>query len=296
MKIAFSSLCLLALGTSLSVAFPAHAAPSGPSARAAARLKKRPTSNWLAHYLPDDRYKIAGGVWRYVSTDLDTYYHRPDSALMLRQSPARVIGFASAAEAEEAGYRSDGNTNETASFGAMAGATRTSARATRITLADGVSSLVLPGGWQRGPSVKQSSNGTPITADVVRGPNGQQLGFITVMAPANVPLDLSRVFNVRAFTASRRQVGEAVNRAGAQPQSAVNSQLLAQFQQAQSNQKVFQARLSGIEGVGIANGAPAAGQPKRVYFFARGRKVWAIVDSSQGSSNFGSLYKTVRFR
>ncbi|HEX9998295.1 MAG TPA: hypothetical protein VGB45_14240 [Abditibacterium sp.] len=83
------------------------AAPSGPSAKMAARLKKYPTSNWLAHYLPDDRYKIAGGVWKYVSTDLDTYFHRPYSAYMLRQPAGRVIGFSSAAEAIEAGYRPD---------------------------------------------------------------------------------------------------------------------------------------------------------------------------------------------
>ncbi|RYG69106.1 hypothetical protein EON80_10415 [bacterium] len=83
----------------------AQAGEPGPSAKMAARLKKYPTSQWLAHYLPDDRYKIAGGVWKYVSTDLDTYYHRPNSPLMLRQSAGRVIGFASAAEAEEAGYK-----------------------------------------------------------------------------------------------------------------------------------------------------------------------------------------------
>lgn len=79
--------------------------PMGPSAEMAARLKTNPTSSWLAHYLPDDRYKIAGGVWKYVSTDLDTYYHRPNSALMLRQPAGLVIGFSSAKEAEDAGYR-----------------------------------------------------------------------------------------------------------------------------------------------------------------------------------------------
>ena len=91
------------------VALPivAQAAPSGPSAKAAARLKKYPTSNWLAHYLPEDRYKIAGGIWKYVSTDLDTYFHRPYSPYMMRQPASRVIGFSSAAEAIEAGYRPD---------------------------------------------------------------------------------------------------------------------------------------------------------------------------------------------
>ncbi len=78
--------------------------PMGPSALAAARLKNNPPRNWIRHYLPADRYKIAGGIWKYVSTELDTYYHRPDSALMLQQPAGMVIGFASIADAEEAGY------------------------------------------------------------------------------------------------------------------------------------------------------------------------------------------------
>jgi len=79
----------------------------GPSAIEAAHLKVHPPRNYLAHYLPDDRYKIAGGVWRFVSTDLDTYYHLPQSANMMRQPADRVIGFANAADAEEAGYIAD---------------------------------------------------------------------------------------------------------------------------------------------------------------------------------------------
>lgn len=104
-KVALAALCCLGVVT-LEAGRLAWAGPTtSRSAVMAARLKKRPSSSWLAHYLPDDRYKIAGGVWKYVSTDLDTYYHRPDSPLMLRQSASGVIGFASAADAEEAGYR-----------------------------------------------------------------------------------------------------------------------------------------------------------------------------------------------
>ncbi|RYX81852.1 hypothetical protein EON83_22105 [bacterium] len=79
----------------------------GPSAVQAARLKKYPAPSYLSHYLPDDRYKIAGGVWKYVSTDLDTYYHIASSPNMLRQPANRVIGFANARDAEEAGYVAD---------------------------------------------------------------------------------------------------------------------------------------------------------------------------------------------
>ncbi|BCM90235.1 hypothetical protein IAD21_02086 [Abditibacteriota bacterium] len=89
----------------------ANAAPGSkrptPPMVAAARLKKYPAPSYLSHYLPDDRYKIAGGVWKYVSTDLDTYYHVPSSPNMLRQPAGRVIGFANARDAEEAGYVAD---------------------------------------------------------------------------------------------------------------------------------------------------------------------------------------------
>jgi hypothetical protein len=79
----------------------------GPAAVQAARLKKYPPPGYLSHYLPDDRYKIAGGVWKYVSTDLDTYYHVPQSPNMMRQPADRVIGFANVRDAEEAGYIAD---------------------------------------------------------------------------------------------------------------------------------------------------------------------------------------------
>ena len=84
----------------------AIAAPTAsPSAQAAANLAHHPPSGWISHYLPADRYKVKGGVWKFVSTELDTFYHRPDSPLMLLQSADIVIGFASASDAEEAGYR-----------------------------------------------------------------------------------------------------------------------------------------------------------------------------------------------
>lgn len=99
----------------------------GPSAMEAARLKARPPANYLSHYLPDDRYKIAGGVWKFVSTDLDTYYHVPSSKNMMRQPATNVIGFANARDAEEAGYvadPTDGTANAVASANmSMGGAT-----------------------------------------------------------------------------------------------------------------------------------------------------------------------------
>jgi hypothetical protein len=81
-------------------------ARAGRSAVAAAKLKTSAPA-WIRHYLPDDRYKVAGGIWKFVSTDADTYFHRPDCAHVLRQAAAGVIGFASVEDATEAGYAPD---------------------------------------------------------------------------------------------------------------------------------------------------------------------------------------------
>lgn len=100
-------LAVLALASALSPNAGANPRGLGPSAIEAARLKAYPPGGYLSHYLPDDRYKIAGGVWKYVSTDLDTYFHVPQSANMMSQPADRVIGFNSVREAEEAGYTAD---------------------------------------------------------------------------------------------------------------------------------------------------------------------------------------------
>lgn len=127
-----NSICLYQL--------PAFAGPNtSPSAQAAAKLKHNPPSGWINHYLPDDRYKIKGGTWKFVSTELDTYYHLPSSPLMLRQSPNIVIGFASAADAEEAGYRPGPS---------VLGIEGLNVSGQRVTLADGRSTIVLPSGWR----------------------------------------------------------------------------------------------------------------------------------------------------
>lgn len=94
-------ICIVTLSAKSVFAWPS----TSPSAKAAAKLKYHPPSGWINHYLPDDRFKISGGTWKYVSTEMDEYYHRPDSPLMLQQPAGIVIGFASAADAEEAGYR-----------------------------------------------------------------------------------------------------------------------------------------------------------------------------------------------
>lgn len=89
------------------LAISAPSGSMGPSALAAAKLKKAPPPGWIRHYLPDDRYKVAGRVWKWVSTENDRYFHKPSCPHILKQPADGVIGFASADDAREAGYQSD---------------------------------------------------------------------------------------------------------------------------------------------------------------------------------------------
>jgi hypothetical protein len=177
-----SRLTLLLGVVALAASTSSQASPNGRSVRRAAQLKKS-APGWLSHYLPDDRYKIEGKVWKYVSTDLDTYYHRPDSPNMLRQSADRVIGFASAREAEEAGYKpdpSDGTASMAAPAPAMSGTSAVGAtsRGGKITLSDGVSTIVLPAGWRRMSFPSRSTNGMTFSYDILMNPQTKQTAFV----------------------------------------------------------------------------------------------------------------------
>ncbi len=131
--------------------------PNGPSAKMAAELMREPppAPSWVAHYLPTDRYKVAGGIWKYVSTELDTYYHLPNSPLMMSQPNNIVIGFSDQKMAEEAGYRPDNTiaaqikaaeiSKATSIEGAMGPKAFT--RPTNVTLGDGQSKVTVPAGW-----------------------------------------------------------------------------------------------------------------------------------------------------
>ena len=85
-----------------------------------------PRTNWLSHYLLEDRFKVTSGDWKFVSTETDRFYYRADAAAMLRQSPNRVIGFHSWQDAMIAGYQPDPYTKPTpgAEFAYMAAMTR----------------------------------------------------------------------------------------------------------------------------------------------------------------------------
>lgn len=148
---------------------------ASPSVREAARLKYNPPPNWIRHYLGDDRYKLMGGTWKVVSTETDSYYYPAWAPEMLRQSPGIVIGFPSAAAAEEAGYKRSNYPMESPLLGitghplptpvpppSAAGpspfggfslpqdglkAMVNRGKAQRVLLADGASSTILPPGW-----------------------------------------------------------------------------------------------------------------------------------------------------
>jgi hypothetical protein len=132
--------------------FAARCAFAGPakgtSAEAAAILKNHPPAGWIGHYLGDDRYKIAGHVWKVVSTQNDKYFHRPDCPEMLRRSPNNVIGFPSVASALEAGYLPDPHCRPEENGTAVNAGGSISTRAQRIQLSDG-SSVTLPAGWRK---------------------------------------------------------------------------------------------------------------------------------------------------
>lgn len=130
--------------------------PSGPSAKMAAELKREPppAPSWVAHYLPDDRYKVAGGIWKYVSTELDTYYHLPNSPLMMSQPSNIVIGFSDQKMAEEAGYRPDNTVAAKIKAAELSKATaalpdgmKPLTATTTVTLGDGQSKVTVPAGW-----------------------------------------------------------------------------------------------------------------------------------------------------
>lgn len=63
--------------------------------------------NWLAHYLKADRYKIASGLWTYMTTRTSRFYYRPWAPAMLKADPNHVIGFRTWHDAILAGYRPD---------------------------------------------------------------------------------------------------------------------------------------------------------------------------------------------
>lgn len=204
MKRHFHILCVLAAVSTLASVFATSASAqrtTSPSVRAAARLKNHPPKNWIRHYLGDDRYKIAGGVWKVVSTELDRYYYPAWAPEMLRQSPGIVIGFSSAAEAEEAGYMPSAYPMGNALYGLTSAeilaarqrisSTMRAQAGKRITLSDGKSTVLLPNGWKHVKLGAQSfgtqAGAFSYSADVLTPTNGKSgVSFSFMTFPGNV--------------------------------------------------------------------------------------------------------------
>ncbi len=307
MKIQISALLLATLVAG--AATSSHAAPNGPSAKAAAGLKKNPRTQWLAHYLPDDRYKIAGGVWKYVTTNLDTYYHLPSSANMMRQPNAGVIGFASAREAEEAGYRADPrdgtlqqvrNTVEQkqlamekeAATAARNGGKRTYIRPSgRVILGDGRSTLVVPADWQRIASDQQTQEGRNFSIDLMIHPRSKKIALLLTMTVPNV--DVGRQLSSGQFANNINRFGAVANSSGEISNSGAGK-VGDWLQQA----KVRRTRWGGLTGVVVSPPPSARSKSGNLLIVGRGNKAYMFMMAGEGKApaSTSNMIKSFRAR
>jgi hypothetical protein len=263
---------------------------SSPSAIAAVRLKYHPPDNWIRHYLGDDRYKVAGNVWKVVSTQTDAYYHRPNCPNMLRQPAGVVIGFADSQEAEEAGYAADPLCAPRAArveYQASTTAESTSASNspfapaktnTRIVLSDGVSTTMLPAGWihirnkpqanTQIPSIQGASFDVlvPVSTASKRPGRPSMLLFMFMTAPNNIRVE--EYLSPDRLTRLRDRL-----RTSSRGQTLVT---------AMDSSDTTSATLGGLKGVRITprragGGVGSAGMP--VTIVGRGSKLYFMASS-----------------
>jgi len=264
-----------------------------------AQLKYYPPRNWLRHYLGDDRYKIAGNLWTVLTTETDTYYHRPSCPNMRRQSPNNVIGFFASSLAAEAGYVPDPVCQPaSASFvyigpagagGSSGGPITTINRgraAQRILLADRASSVLLPPNWRRTQSGAQTVAGQSTQMDTLQPLKGRgaiRIGFVTM--PPELNIDMSRVFNAQTFRSSF----QSFNRSG---------QVNNVMSNAMNSISVTDARLGGIRGVAITPraGAKIPNLTGRTIMAARGRKIYMLENSAGNTSGASTIINSFRAR
>lgn len=288
-----------ALGaTTLGAASTVRAWPSGPAAKQAARLKYNPPANYLAHYLPDDRYKIAGNVWKTVSTQLDTYYHRADCPNMRRQPADIVIGFAGAKDAEEAGYTPDPTCSPqaTAFIFPVRGSKGVAGNA--LVLADGKSYFVLPPGWSRRVSEAQELMGIKFTRDILTAPGGGKVEIGMIDLGANSKMDLGQYLTPAAFERNRKQFQQGSNMVASTGN--VNNQLsgmLGSVQNDYNRVKVASAKIGGLSGLSFqTKGGPLSDGSRRGYVVGKGSQMWVITDYTRNGAGLNSLVKTFRPR
>lgn len=263
--------------------------PSGRSAKMAARLKYAPPNNYLKHYLGDDRYKIAGGVWKVVSTQLDTYYHRPTCPNMLRQHPDIVLGFANSKDAEEAGYRADSvcqPREESVVYGQASGLTTDYlSRALPLTLADGSTTVTLPAQWKRTASRSMDILGMKMSMDGFKRKNSVgEVGIIVFPVPPNAG-------SAEQFLQARmeQQSNHSGNRAFLEGMTATNPQMQG-FASSFNKPKKF--RLGGATAYSFTVSKTSVRQGNKIInrpggnltVLGKGSKIYMIVDTDRSKS------------
>ncbi len=298
-----TTLCgVLVCGVLLSGAFRADAdrisrgPVISPSVRQAHALKYYPPPGWIRHYLGDDRYKL-GTTWRVVTTPNDPYYYPPFAREMLMAPPGQIIGFASAQDAQEAGYApapeygsaygldihqmavADARNNpEPSSGGSDATTINRSTRAQRIILADGVSSVLLPSNWQRTRALRRDISGQSpgqtftVFADELRPIKGTALiRFFSMNMPNG--LNVERYMTLQAFAKGFT--------AGFSNATHINPNDIS----------VSRASLAGLNGVLVTPKAGVAMLGEvgtRMIVVARGSKVYGMIYSGTNRASGAS--------
>lgn len=287
------------LVSALSVVFPpspVEAGPStSPSARQAARLKHNPPRGWIRHYLPDDRYKILGGTWKYVSTELDRFYYPAWAPEMLRRSPNRVIGFNSAQDAEEAGYMpASGYAGVNPGFDrqlATQGTSVSNARINRgrvpirIRLSDGVSSVLLPPGWERvqlGATTERMPNGQAVDQNDMLRPVGRRSSYV-VLGIQTLPRGTNAEAQMAEISSLITLLGSAV-RQGVNNSGIINNRV----SNAAQNLRTSRVRWAGLSGMQMTmRGMPVTAGSQtltldRLIIAARGNKFYMVGTRGNG--------------
>lgn len=302
MKIKFFLLCLLIATSTLLPLWtaPAFSQPSkGTSAYAAARLKNHPPKNWIRHYLGDDRYKIAGGVWKVVSTELDRYYYPAWAPEMLRQPAGLVIGFSSAEQAEEAGYLPSAYPMGVSLYGLtsaeIAAARRravaaSAAQGRRITLADGRSTVILPNGWTHQPvgtqNVGTHVGGASFQMDLLSSPGGKGgISFVFMNVPGQG--DIEKFLTPQGVEQLRQRLRQRAGSDGSVASALEGAQLGT-------------ATLGGLRGLTIIPGKGAklpAGMAGRLTIVGRGSKMYMMVAQlSPKDTQYGTVVNSFQPR
>lgn len=274
---------------------PAGAWPTGPSAKVAARLKYYPPKNWLEHYLGDDRYKVAGGVWRVVSTDLDGYYHRPDCPNMLRQDAGQVIGFASPNDAKEAGYSADPSCSPDAPSVIFGGRRIIGGAGGTVTLADNASSLTLPVGWSRSQSQLIDMKGLRIGMDLFTGKSGKATA-VTFSVPS-LKADFAQFLSYEGFKQYQQQVRQG--HSALDSTGMINSQFSSMFGRSDSVLKTAVAsplRVGGLNGVTLLPpaGSTFRGGSRAIYVLPKGNKMYIIGDETKNGEGVKAIVRSLK--